>query len=117
MYKFQRIMQEAVFGTLREVSAFSRDVEDQQVRGETVPFACIAVAGCSHSCLQQIIPLACMDAEDDCAGATEIEALNQMMRELEQRDGDGDAEGHGDLLDDFVSSALVKVTGLSIWSL
>ena len=40
-----------------------------------------------------------------------------MMRELEQRDGDGGAEGHGDLLDDFVSSALVKVTGSFVWNL
>ena len=58
-----------------------------------------------------------MDAEDACAGATEIEALSQMMRELEQQDEDGGAEGRGDLLDDFVSSALVKVTGPSVWSL
>ena len=33
-----------------------------------------------------------------------------MMRELEQGEEDDGAEGHGDLLDDFVSSALVRVT-------
>ena len=58
-----------------------------------------------------------MDAERDCAGATEIEALNQMMRELEQREEDDGTEGHGDLLDDFVSSALVKVSGRYICNL
>ena len=37
-----------------------------------------------------------------------------MMRELEQQEGVEGSEGHGDLLDDFVSSALVKVTGWCI---
>lgn len=82
-----------------------------------MPFACAAIFGCSNSCLQYLLHSTSTHAEDDCAGAAEIEALNQMMRELEQRDGDDGAEGYGDLLDDFVSSALVKVTGLSLWSL
>ena len=36
-------MQEAVYGALREVAAFSRDVEGQHIRGKTVPLACTAL--------------------------------------------------------------------------
>ena len=43
MCMFQRIMQEAVYGALREVAAFSRDVEGQHIRGKTVPLACTAL--------------------------------------------------------------------------
>ena len=43
------------------------------------------------------------------AGGREVDDVDQMMRELERVDSDYDAEGHGDLLDDFVSSALVPV--------
>ena len=44
-----------------------------------------------------------------CAGGKEVEDLNQMMSELEREDSGDDVEGHGDLLDDFVSSALMQV--------
>lgn len=39
-----------------------------------------------------------------------MEALTDFMSQLEREDDDGAAEGHGDLLDDFVSSALTPVS-------
>jgi hypothetical protein len=44
-----------------------------------------------------------------CAGANEVDALTQMMTEFEKQDDHAAAEGHGDLLDDFVISALAPV--------
>ncbi|CAL5222515.1 g4890 [Coccomyxa viridis] len=65
--------EEDVFETLREVAAFSRNIEE----------------------------------EEKFKGGREIKDLNQMMSEIEREDDENNAEGHGDLLDDFVSSALV----------
>ena len=39
-----------------------------------------------------------------------MEALTEFMSQFEREDDDGAAEGHGDLLDDFVSSALTPVS-------
>lgn len=39
-----------------------------------------------------------------------MEALTDFMSQFEREDDDGAAEGHGDLLDDFVSSALTPVS-------
>lgn len=45
-----------------------------------------------------------------CAGGGEVEALEQSMSEIERKEDHGGAEGHGNLLDDFVSAALAMVT-------
>ena len=38
-----------------------------------------------------------------------MDALTQMMTEFERQDDHAGAEGHGDLLDDFVTAALAPV--------
>ncbi len=44
-----------------------------------------------------------------CSGANDVDALNEIMRELENADDDADDGGSGDLLDDFVSTAAAQV--------
>ncbi|EIE25288.1 hypothetical protein COCSUDRAFT_61516 [Coccomyxa subellipsoidea C-169] len=46
--------------------------------------------------------------------ANDVDALNEIMRELENADDDADDGGSGDLLDDFVSTAAAQVTSSNL---
>lgn len=100
--------QEDIFDTLREVAAFSREVEERNFRGgppceRLQPLPCLLPAW-AHLLFSQL-PM-----KGICyTGGNEVDALTQMMTEFERQDDHEGAEGHGDLLDDFVTSALAPV--------
>lgn len=113
------VLQVDILQVLGGVAPFARDLDEQPSNSAqhlfSWHFVCVTLQRMSvvypaHSyLLQRGEPHSVTLTHLLCSGVTDVNALNDIMRELENADDDADDAGIDDFLDDFVSTAAAKV--------